>query len=184
MNQEPRPTAAAAVRVRRAEREDAPALLALVDALADYERLARPDDPARERLVRDGFVQQPPRFRAYLAEQHGTAVGYAIVFETYSSFLARPTLYIEDVFVLPEARENGAGSALFRHLAREALVADCGRMEWVVLDWNELAQKFYQRRGAQHLSEWHHYRLTREALERLAATPNTSDDSDNHETEI
>lgn len=161
------------IRVRRAVREDAPALLSLIDALADYEKLNRPDDHARARLVQDGFECNPPRFRAYLAETDvGAPVGYAITFETYSSFLARPTLYIEDVFVLPDARRHGAGSALFRHLAREALAGDCGRMEWVVLDWNELAQNFYQRRGARCLSDWQYYRLTRDAIEQLAVENN------------
>ena len=158
------------VTVRRAAREDAPTLLRLIDALADYEQLDRPDASARERLVRDGVENDPPRFHAFLAHdgEGGRAVGYAIVFETYSSFLARPTLYIEDIFVLPDARCRGVGSALFQRLAQEAVARGCGRMEWVVLDWNELAQTFYQRRGAQHLAEWHYYRLGRDDLERLA----------------
>jgi len=147
---------------------DAPALLSLIDALADYEKLDRPDEDARARLVRDGFTQNPPRFRAYLAEHNEAPVGYAITFDTYSSFLACPTLYIEDIFVLPNARGHGAGSALLRHLAREAVAGDCGRMEWVVLDWNELAQNFYRRRGARHLADWQYYRLTRDAVEQLA----------------
>ena len=160
------------ISVRRARREDAPDLLRLIDALADYEKLEPPDAGARERLLVDGFDRDPPRFEAYLAEEEetGAAVGYAIVFTTYSSFLARPTLYIEDIFVVPEARCRGAASALFAHLAREALARDCGRMEWVVLDWNTLAQGFYQRRGARHMSDWQHYRLTREDLERLAGS--------------
>lgn len=160
------------IHVRRAAPEDAPVLLSLIDALADYEKLERPDEDARARLVRDGFEQDPPRFHAYLAEQENAPVGYAITFETYSSFLARPTLYIEDIFVLPDARCRGAGSALFRYLAREAVAGDCGRMEWVVLDWNELAQDFYQRRGARHLADWHYYRLTRDAIEQIAVEEN------------
>ena len=161
------------ITVRRAARDDAPHLLALIDVLADYERLDRPDAPARGRLVADGFERHPPRFEAYLAEQGGTPVGYAIVFETYSSFLARPTLYIEDLFVLPDARCHGAGSALFRRLAEEAVARDCGRMEWVVLDWNDLAQDFYRRRVGRHLEDWQYYRLTRDDLLRLAANETT-----------
>ena len=161
------------ITVRRAARLDAPRLLSLIDALADYERLERPDAEARARLVADGFERDPPRFEAYLAEQEDATVGYAIVFETYSSFLARPTLYIEDLFVLPEARCHGVGSALFRRLAEEALTRDCGRMEWVVLDWNELAQDFYRRRGGKHLLDWQYHRLTRDDLLRLAGHETT-----------
>jgi GNAT superfamily N-acetyltransferase len=142
-------------------------LLELIDALADYERLARPDAQARERLVQDGFSESR-RFDAYLVELAGTAVGYAIVFESYSSFLARPTLFLEDVFVLPEHRRAGVGEAVVRFLAAEALRRGCGRMEWVVLTWNEPAIRFYDRLGAQRLDGWMAYRLTGEDLERVA----------------
>jgi GNAT superfamily N-acetyltransferase len=153
--------------IRRATAGDAPVLLELIDALADYEKLERPTPDARERLVRDGFGESP-RFVAYLAETAGGAVGYAITFLTYSSFLARPTLFLEDIFVLPEARRAGAGSAFFRHLAVEALRQGCGRMEWMVLDWNRLAIDFYEKVGARRLSGWLPYRLTVPELERLA----------------
>ena len=159
--------------VRRARREDADALLSLVDALADYEKLDRPDQGARARLTHDGFEREPARFSTLLAvdQEDGDTgerlVGYAIFFETYSSFLAKPTLYIEDLFVLPDARKNGAGSALFSALAREAVERGCGRMEWVCLDWNELAIGFYEARGAEHLSDWRHYRLSEADLRRL-----------------
>jgi GNAT superfamily N-acetyltransferase len=158
-----------AITIRAAQLEDAPAFLDLVDALADYEELARPSIEARERLVRDGFGDSP-RFKAYLGEVDGRAVGYAITFHTYSSFLALPTLYLEDLFVLPDARRMGIGSAFFRHLAREALLEGCGRMEWVVLHWNQLAIDFYERLGAKRLSEWQSYRLVRDELERVAAS--------------
>lgn len=158
------------ITVRKAERTDGQTLLLLIDALADYEKLERPDAPARTRLLADGFEHTPPRFEAFLAERDGAPVGYAIAFETYSSFLAHPTLFIEDLFVLPDARSGGAGSALFARLAREALGRDCGRMEWVVLDWNTLAQGFYQKRGARHLADWQPYRLTRDGIERLATS--------------
>ncbi len=156
------------ITVRQARREDADTLLQLIDALADYEKLARPDAAARERLAADGFEREPPRFQTLLADEGGVPVGYALFFETYSSFLAQPTLYIEDIFVLPEARTRGAGSVLFKALASEALARDCGRMEWVVLDWNEVAQNFYRRRGGRHLQDWHYYRLTRDGIEDLA----------------
>ncbi len=162
------------IAVRRARREDADSLLSLVDALADYEQLDRPDQGARTRLTHDGFEREPPRFSTLLAVEEagddgtgGRPVGYAIFLETYSSFLAKPTLYIEDLFVLPEVRKKGAGSALFSALAREAVERGCGRMEWVCLDWNELAIGFYEARGAEHLSDWRYYRLSEADLRRL-----------------
>jgi GNAT superfamily N-acetyltransferase len=155
------------VTVRRAARGDAETFLGLVRDLADYERLAPPDAEACARLVEVAFGERP-RFEAYLAELDSEVVGYAIVFETYSSFLARPTLYLEDLFVRPEARRQGAGIALLRYLAREAVRRGCGRMEWVVLDWNELAQGVYQRAGADMLDDWRICRLTGEALRQLA----------------
>jgi ribosomal protein S18 acetylase RimI-like enzyme len=158
-----------AVRVRRAGPEDAATLLDLIRALAEYERLPPPDEAARERLVAHGFGEQP-RFETYFAEIDGAAVGYAIVFETYSTFLARPTLYLEDLFVRPEARRQGAGAALLRHLAALAVQRECGRMEWTVLDWNELAQGFYRRVGSTQLEEWRLCRLTGDALARYAGS--------------
>ncbi len=154
-----------APRVRPVTAADVPALLALVDALADYEHLPRPDKGARERLSRDA-VAVPPRFEALLVDLDGATVGYAIYFETYSTFLARPTLYLEDLFVRPEARGRGAGAALFQACAREAVRRGCGRMEWQVLAWNELALGFYARWEAQPLDDWRPFRLTGEALRR------------------
>jgi GNAT superfamily N-acetyltransferase len=154
--------------VRVAGTRDLSAFLGLVDELADYEKLERPTPEARARLERDGFGAEPV-FTPFVAELGGEIVGYAIVFYTYSSFLARPTLYLEDVFVRPESRGAGVGHAIFRHLAAEAVRRDCGRMEWVVLDWNRLAIDFYDRLGAQALDGWTTYRLDRERLESMAA---------------
>jgi GNAT superfamily N-acetyltransferase len=154
--------------IRPARSADAEVFLSLVDALADYEKLERPSPEARTRLQRDGFGAAPRRFDPFLAELDGRAVGYAIVFETYSSFLALPTLYLEDLFVAPEARGHGVGHAFFRFLAGEAVRRGCGRMEWVVLDWNELAIGFYERLGARRMTEWHSYRLTADQLRELA----------------
>jgi GNAT superfamily N-acetyltransferase len=103
-----------------------------------------------------------------LAEVDGQAVGYAVFFETYSTFLGLPTLYLEDLFVLPDFRGVGVGSALFRECATEAVRRDCGRMEWQVLAWNDLALGFYDHLGAVPLhDEWRCYRLTGAALARL-----------------
>lgn len=160
------PSTHAGITVRGAAPSDADALIRLVHRLADYEKLPPPDPEAEHRLVRDLF-SAPPRIQAYLAECEGTAAGYAFVFETYSSFLALPTLYLEDIFVLPEFRNRNIGSELFLAIVREAHARGCGRMEWAVLDWNRLALNFYQRMGARHMKEWQLYRLVRSDMERL-----------------
>jgi GNAT superfamily N-acetyltransferase len=154
------------ISVRKTQRDDAPALLHLIDALAAYEKLTPPDDAAKERLVRDMFSDRP-RIESLLVEVDGTPAGYTLFFETYSSFLALPTLYLEDLFVLPEFRSLRAGSALFRETIAESHRRGCGRMEWSVLDWNQLAIDFYARFGARRLHEWHYYRFLREDMERI-----------------
>jgi GNAT superfamily N-acetyltransferase len=154
--------------VRRARPEEAPVLLGLIRALADYEKLTPPDEAAEGRLVRDIFGERP-RLEAWLAWDGERAVGYALALETYSSFLALPTFYLEDIFVRPEARGAGAGAALFREMVVEAGRRGCGRMEWVVLDWNRLALDFYARFGAKHLSDWMTMRLTRDDIARILA---------------
>ena len=168
-------TAADAPRVRPLAPADVPGLLALIQALADYEQLPGPDPAARDRLTQDALAD-PPRFQALVAELDGALVGYAILFETYSTFLAQPSLYLEDLFVLPTARGRGAGAALFRACARLAVERDRGRFEWQVLAWNRLALDFYARFDAQPLDDWRPMRLTGDALRRAAgldATPPT-----------
>ena len=155
------------ITIRPATAADGETFLALVDALADYEKLARPTPEARSRLLADAFGERP-RISVFLGEASGAAVAYAIVLETYSSFLALPTLYLEDLFVVPDARRGGIGRAFFRYLAGEALRRGCGRMEWVVLDWNQLAIDFYDKLGARRLTEWYTYRLTEDQLREVA----------------
>jgi len=155
------------VTIRKATIHDARAILLLVDALAEYEKLNPPDAAAKERLIRD-ITSERPRLDAYLAMIEGEAVGYAFVFETYSSFLALPTLYLEDLFVLPEFRNRKAGYTLFSAMVKEAHRRGCGRMEWTVLDWNQLAIDFYKGLGATHMKEWLHYRLVKEDIDSLA----------------
>ena len=134
--------------------------IALINALADYEHLARPDSAAVERLRRDALGPQS-RFEAALAiDASGRAVGYATWFHTYSTFLAKPTIYLEDLFVLEGARGSGAGSMLFDHVRALGAERGCGRMEWQVLDWNTLAREFYHRRQATWMKDWLPYRLT------------------------
>jgi GNAT superfamily N-acetyltransferase len=151
--------------VRRAERADAPALLRLIIALAEFEKLTPPDAAAQARLIEDGFGARP-RFEAWLGfdGSQSEPVGYAFIFETYSSFLARPTLFLEDLFVLPAFRGRGIGLALLRHCIGLAQERCCGRMEWICLDWNTKAQTFYESIGARRLSEWLLYRLTAEEI--------------------
>ncbi len=153
--------------IRPAMQGDAPAILRLVVALADFEQLPPPDEAAQSRLIADAFGSRP-RFEIFLAEVDGQVVGHAFVFETYSTFLARPTLYLEDLFVLPEFRGQKVGYALFAHCAGEAVRRGCGRFEWVVLDWNAHAIDFYRRLGARHLADWHVYRLDGAELEGFA----------------
>jgi len=157
---------AAVIQVRPANASDADAWLSLIDALADYEKLERPDAAARQRLLLDAFGEKP-RTEVYLAESEGRVVGYAITLFTYSSFLALPTLYLEDLFVLESHRGQGAGYRLFTHCVEEAHRRGCGRMEWQVLDWNRLAIDFYERLGARQMKEWLPYRMVREDMEAL-----------------
>jgi GNAT superfamily N-acetyltransferase len=154
------------VTIRYARPDEAPALLDLIDALADYEKLERPTIEARERLTTDGFVLSPPRFETFLAFAQGnpSPIGYAIFYFTYSTFLAKPTLYLEDFFVLPEFRGHSIGATLFGTVRAEAKKRECGRMEWSCLNWNQLGIDFYEKRGAIHLDEWRVYRFTEEIL--------------------
>jgi GNAT superfamily N-acetyltransferase len=133
---------------------------ALVCALADYEHLERPSQEAKQRLLRD-ITGEAPKIEAYLVDDADNgAVGYAIILETYSSFLALPTLYLEDIFVLEQFRGKGHGQALFTFIVQQARDRGCGRMDWQVLDWNAPAREFYQRQGAACLNEWLLYRIT------------------------
>jgi GNAT superfamily N-acetyltransferase len=144
--------------IRKAVASDEPAIHSLVEALADYEKLDRPSPEARARLMRDMFGPKP-RIDCFLAFMDGYPVGYAILLESYSSFLALPTLYLEDLFILEEYRKRGAGRALFLAALEEAKRRGCGRMEWTVLDWNQLAIDFYQKIGGKHMAEWQLYRI-------------------------
>jgi GNAT superfamily N-acetyltransferase len=154
------------IEIRPATPDDKHSLLHLLDAHADFEQMPRPTPEARERLLRDGFGDQS-RFSAFLASLDGRDVGYAITYEAYSSFLARPILYLEDIFVYEEARGKGFGGAMFQHLVNEAVQRGCARMEWMVVDWNDNAIGFYQRRGAEPLDDWRTYRLDEAQMKHL-----------------
>ena len=146
------------ITVRRATKKDGKNLLALINALAEFEKLTKPNRAAQQRLLHDGFGTRR-RFDTLLGLFGGKIVGYAIMFETYSSFRALPTLYLEDIFVLPKFRGRGIGESLFTRCIMEARKRKCGRMEWIVLDWNKNAIRFYRRLHAKRMKEWLLYRL-------------------------
>lgn len=157
-------------RIRRATVRDVPTILELIRGLADYEKLSGEVEATAARLRRHGFG--PRRyFETLLCERDGAAVGFALYFYTYSTFLARPTLYLEDLFVRPDERRRGAGKALLSALAALALKRGCGRMEWAVLDWNTPSIKFYETLGARLRREWILTGMTGAPLRRLASRP-------------
>jgi GNAT superfamily N-acetyltransferase len=147
--------------------EDVPLLLRLIRLLAEYERMSD-QVVATEADVHRTLFGDKPTAEAVIARDNGEAVGFALWFYNYSTFLGRPGLYLEDLFVLPERRAQGVGRALLAHLARVAVAKNCGRMEWSVLDWNEPALRFYRSLGATPMDEWTVYRLTGDSLARLA----------------
>lgn len=146
------------VTVRAAVPADGPAFVALVRALAEFEKLPAPDEAAAARLVADAFAE-PPRYQLWIGELGGEVVAYAATFETYSTFLARPSLFLEDLFVHPRARRAGVASAMLAHLRGVAEARGCGRFEWHVLDWNTDAQKLYAGVGAAEMHDWRLWRV-------------------------
>jgi len=144
--------------VRRAVPDDGPAFIGLVRALSEFEKLPGPDPAAADRLLDDAFGPRP-RYELHIAELDGDVVGYTVSFQTYSTFLARPTLFLEDLFVHPRARRRGVARALLENLRARAGELGCGRFEWMVLDWNTGAQSFYDGLGAERLDTWRLYRI-------------------------
>ncbi|HWN89921.1 MAG TPA: GNAT family N-acetyltransferase [Verrucomicrobiae bacterium] len=159
--------ARAALSIRRGTRRDAPTIVALIRGLAEYERLVHEVEITPAQARRHGFGRRP-YFETLICRRGRRPVGFALYFFTYSTFLGRPSLYLEDLFVLPEERGRGAGRALLRALGKIAMARGCGRMEWTVLDWNAPAIRFYRRIGARLHKEWIHTRLTGAPLRRLA----------------
>ena len=154
--------------IRSGTARDVPTILRLIRGLAEYERLAHQVEATAARVRAHGFGDRR-YFRTLICRRGGRPVGFALYFFTYSTFLARPSLYLEDLFVLPEARGAGAGKALLRALARIAVRRGCGRMEWAVLNWNRRAVEFYERMGAEGVLDWTVYRMSGEALLRLGS---------------
>jgi GNAT superfamily N-acetyltransferase len=154
----------ARVVIRAGRSTDAEGFVRLVLALAEFEKLDPPSQAGRRRLVEDVFRKK--RIRLFVAADGNELVGYALYFFTYSSFVAKPSLYLEDLFVLEGYRKRGVGFDLFRRCVQEAVSKGCGRMEWAVLTWNVKAIEFYERLGAEKLSDWLVYRLDERALRR------------------
>jgi GNAT superfamily N-acetyltransferase len=152
--------------IRPAKPADVPLIADLIRQLARFEKLEH-EVVLTEDLLTAGLFGARPYAEAVLAEEAGEPIGFALFFHTFSTFLARPGLYLEDLFVLPEHRGRGVGSAVLAHLAHLALERGCGRLEWAVLNWNQEAIRFYERLGARPNSEWTVYRLTGEALTAL-----------------
>ena len=146
---------------------DVPLILAFIRELAEYEKLTG-DVVATEERLRDTLFGAHPAAEVVIARVDGAPVGFALFFPNYSTFLARPGIYLEDLFVRPSARGHGVGRALLTHLARLAMERGCGRLEWSVLDWNQSAWAFYKRLGARAMDGWTVHRLTGSALEALA----------------
>ncbi|MBC8119914.1 MAG: GNAT family N-acetyltransferase [Burkholderiaceae bacterium] len=156
--------------IQSARAADVATLHALIRALAEYEKLAAQVVGTAEDLQRELFCEQPV-IEAVLASEGERALGFALFFHNYSTFLARRGLYLEDLFVVPEARGRGIGKALIRHCAQIAVERGCGRFEWAVLDWNQPAIDFYQSIGATMLPDWRIFRLTGDGLARFAEAP-------------
>jgi GNAT superfamily N-acetyltransferase len=158
----------AGLRLRDATREDLPLVLRFIRALAEYEKLAqevRADEATLDRFL----FAEPRRAEALIADWDGEPVGFAVWYYAFSTFLGRPSLYVEDVFVNPEARGRGIGKAIFVHLAARAIGQGCGRMEWSVLDWNAPSIAFYRSLGAKPREGWTLQQLTGGPLAALAA---------------
>ncbi len=153
--------------IRPGERKDVSVIAELIRGLAQYERLADEVTMTEAKLEHALFGDRPYA-ETLIAEDGGQAVGFALFFHNFSTFLAQPGIYLEDLFVVPERRGSGVGRGLLPALARTAVERGCGRMEWAVLDWNDSAIRFYERLGAKPNADWTVYRLTGEPLRALA----------------
>ena len=167
------------ITIRKAAKADIPQILAFIRALADFEHAPEAAVATEADLERDGFGPRP-FYDCLIAEHDGRPAGFALYFFNYSTWLGRPGLYLEDLFVYPELRGKGIGKALLQQVAAVAVENGCQRLQWEVLDWNAPAIDFYRAMGAEFLDEWRNVRLSADALTRLAAadtTPATTDRS-------
>jgi GNAT superfamily N-acetyltransferase len=154
--------------IRRAEEHEVPLVLSFVRELAEYERLSH-EVVGTEEDMRKALFGPRPYAEVVFACLDGEPVGFALFCYNFSTFLARPGIHLEDLFVRPSCRGRGIGQKLLAWLARETQARHCGRLEWAVLDWNEPSIRFYDSLGARAMKEWITYRLTGDALEKVAA---------------
>lgn len=157
------------LRIRPATPDDTSLILSLIRELAEFEKLL-PEVKATEESLRETLFGPSAVPEVLVAEADGQGVGFALFFSSYSTFLAKPGIYLEDLYVKPSFRSHGIGLRLLREIAKIALERGCGRFEWSVLDWNENALRFYRRLGAKAQSEWTVQRLTESEIRKLAGS--------------
>ena len=153
--------------IRQATEDDVATILSLIKDLADYEKLSH-EVAATEADIRRSLFGERPVAEALIGELDGVAISFALFFYNFSTFLGKPGIYLEDLYVKPEYRSNGFGRKMLAHIARLATERNCGRFEWSVLDWNTPAIRTYDRLNARPMKEWILYRLTGDALDKLA----------------
>lgn len=146
------------IRIREAEKSDSADIIRLICELAKFEKLIPPDDLASKRFISDAFSKKP-KFKILVAEEGRILIGYAFYFFTYSTFLAKPSLYLEDIYISDNFRNKGIGKMFWDKLLKVAGQNNCGRMEWIVLNWNKNAIKFYENLGAKQMKEWKFFRI-------------------------
>ncbi|MDD4857696.1 MAG: GNAT family N-acetyltransferase [Candidatus Krumholzibacteria bacterium] len=154
------------ISIRRASADDARLVLQMIGELAEFERIAH-ELVATEQTIRENLFGERPAAEVILAECDGAPAGFAVYFNNFSTFVGRPGLYIEDLYVRPEYRGSGVGKALFKRCAKTAAARNLGRVEWAVLEWNP-ARSFYEHLGAAPMDDWVLYRLTGEAFKKLS----------------
>jgi len=155
------------LKLRNAKKEDSELIIQYIKELAEFERLSHECD-AKPESIQKWLFGETPRAECLLAQWEGKPAGFAIYFYNFSTFMGKPGIYIEDVFIRPEFRRKGIAKKIFGHLAQKALAEGCGRLEWSVLDWNSDAIELYKSFGAQQLNEWITQRVSGGALAKLA----------------
>ncbi|MBM4161118.1 MAG: GNAT family N-acetyltransferase [Ignavibacteria bacterium] len=169
----PSPFSGPRLKIEPAQKKDVPLILRFIKELAEYERLTH-EVATDEEILEETLFGERPVAEVVFAYYDNEPVGYALFFHSFSTFLGRPGIYLEDVFVRPPMRGKGVGKALLTYLARLAKERKCGRLEWAVLNWNEPSIRFYESLGAVPMDEWTVYRLSGEPLARLAEATSSS----------
>ncbi len=157
------------LQIRAAAISDAPQIMQFIIELAEYEK-ARDEVKASVEDIEQSLFSDSATAKALICELDGKAIGFAVYFYNYSTWLGRNGIYLEDLYVTPSSRGSGAGKALLKYLAKKAVDEGCGRLEWIVLDWNTPAIEFYESFGAKAQDEWVDYRLTGDALKAFAGS--------------